>query len=284
MNNPTFILKVPEGLVKKANERGVLNDIIFWYKLKSLKIEGKLYKQDLINKLSKQFNFSFSYIYKKIQKLIKLGYIKEYKLYYQLIKYDNLFAMLGFGVRDKFSYGFINNYKESIKFKIFKIQSNQLNNFIENISYEEIKLNFERQAFQAIKKIKQNKNSLLKTIPKSVLNGVKLKSLNSINLFYNYFIGLNKEKFWNKESDYDITISCLSLSKLLGYNSSQTGFSILYKLEKLGLLFIKTRKVLIEANDYFAKILYDKYKLFSAKYVLESGKLYYYNTNKIILY
>jgi len=41
-NNPTTVLKVPEGLIKRANGLGLLSDIVFWYQLKSLNIEGKI--------------------------------------------------------------------------------------------------------------------------------------------------------------------------------------------------------------------------------------------------
>lgn len=283
-NNKPLILKIPEGLVKKANQQGILNEVIFWYKLKSINIEGKLEKNKLFYFLSQEFNLSFSAVWKNFNKLLKLNCIIEYKDYYQIIKYDEFFSIIGFGIRDKFSYGFINGYNEIIKIKIFKIINTDLKHFLEYIIYEEIKLNFQRQAYQILQKIKQNKEFLLQSIPKKTLNEIKLNNINSFNLINYYLIDQNKnEKFWIKENDYDITISCFGLSKLLGYTSSQTGFAFLRKLRDLNLIFIKTRKILIEINDYFAKILYEKYKKISSKYVLEQGRLYYYNTNKIIL-
>ena len=53
--NPTTYLKVLEGLIKRANEFGFLSDVIFFYQLKSLNIEGKLEKGKIETSLHKNF-------------------------------------------------------------------------------------------------------------------------------------------------------------------------------------------------------------------------------------
>ena len=76
-NNPTIILKVPEGLYKRANEKGLLKEVLFYYQLKSLNIEGRLYSGEISKTLKSVFNIPEGSVWKKIKNLVSIGFLKK---------------------------------------------------------------------------------------------------------------------------------------------------------------------------------------------------------------
>jgi len=288
-NNPTTLLKVPEGLIKRANGLNLLSDIIFWYQLKSLNIEGRIVKGNIEKALCAKFNYSKPSIWRKIKTLEELSWIKKLDNEYKLISYDLLFCKLGYCYDSKINY---KSYSKLItkdkkpKFKIYKISTSNLKYFFEYVAYEDIKQNFKKQAFTIIHTIKNNSHLPIyqSIIQKNLLNKVKLNKIDSFNQLNQYIIENRKNReFWNQTSECDITLSCQGVANLLGYSSSQTGYNIQNKLEELGLLQIEKRKVLIDPNLLLAPITRKEISNNSPKFVITDFGLFYYNTNKLNL-
>lgn len=139
-------IKVPEGLIRKANQMGILHIISFWYELKSKKREGRFLKSELFN-----LGYSQSYVYKLINSLKNLNLIKDNTSSIQLCKYDDMFLELGFDLTPK-------DYGRKGKFKIFKVRYSKPY-FIEYIAKEEIKLLFARQTFRATQSLRKLSNT-----------------------------------------------------------------------------------------------------------------------------
>ena len=160
--NPTTYLKVPEGLIRKANEFGFLSDVIFFYQLKSLNIEGELIKGQIETSLNKNFNYSYSSIWRKIKSLLDYGWLRPEQNCYKIISYDLFFNKLGYKFEKKINIKFDSKaIKKDNKltkplFKIYKIKTSKLPYFFENCVYEDIKLNFKKQAFVILRQIKRN--------------------------------------------------------------------------------------------------------------------------------
>jgi hypothetical protein len=285
--NPTTYLKVPEGLIKKSNQFGFLPDVIFWYQLKSLNIEGKLIKGKIETLLFKKFGYSHSSTWRKIKNLVDYGWLRPDKNEYKIISYQLFFCKLGYKFEEKIDIKGYNNVIKNYKplFKINKIEVSKLPYFFEYCAYQDIKFNFQKQAYVILRQIKKNPGNPIyqSIIQKKILEKVKLSDINSFDLINQFIIESRKEETWKKTSDFDITLSCQGLSKLLGYSSSYTGHAIQQRLDYLGLIKVEKRKVLMETTDFFALPLYRKYKTKSPNFVYNNGMLFYFNTNKIWL-
>jgi len=282
ISNPTINLKVPAGIIKRANEKGILSDLLFYYQLKSLNIDGSFKQGQITPLLISKFNYSSSSIWRKIGNLVKLDFIIKNEYEYNLISYDRFFSTLGYNLDEKIYY---KNYSKRYgNFKIFKIPVNELNNFIERITYEEIKLNFKKQAYQILKQVKDSSSSINRLIPKNILKKITLRDISSFELINNYLIDQKILKVEDKEFDKnDISLSCSGIAKMMGFNSASKGWKLEKKLEKLGFLYIQPRKYLLEINDYLANILFKSLSSISPNYVLDQGRLYYYGINKLYL-
>lgn len=281
MNNPTKILKVPEGLVRKANIKGIWPDILFFYQLKSLNIDGTIKKGNIESELSMKFQISKSSVWRKIGRLVKLGLLRVDKDCYKINKYDILFNLLGYNLKEKIYYRKDIKIVRKGNFKIFKISINNLGSFLEHIAYQEIQLSFQRQIF------KSNRKSKLRNL----IQKNKLNSTSNLGLFrdFSFIKDTLKEdyllgKFLDQNNYSGITLSCSGVAKLLGYLSSSSGFFLEKKLEKLGLLRVENRKILLDVNPLTSSQFYFKMKKDITNLVLDDNSfLYYYLPNQLIL-
>jgi len=279
--NTKILLKVPEGLIRKANEEKILNDVIFYYQLKSLTIEGHFKKNGLIRLVQSKFRISESSIWRKVKKLVELGYLIKSKEGYSLIRYDAFFKSLHYDIavctKSKSIFGTMVRYKRRGSFKIFKILVQNLDNFLSYIAYEEIKLNFQKQEYNICK----SSNNLSLLIPKKKLNYYQyINKLLQMKLQNHYIKTKMKHQFINFINT-DVTLSCLGLSKLLGFLSSRSGYLIEKNLVKLGLIDIQKRLVLYETNPF----MFRKSGLGDVcnNFLCKQSLIYYNLPNKIFL-
>jgi len=296
--NPTVSLKVPEGIVQKANQLGIWVDVLFYYQLKSLNVEGVLKKGEIEPILIDRFNLTRPSIWRKIKRLINLGLLIKTENFYKLCSYDSLFFILGYSLEEKIYYKGDKKLRRKGNFKIWQIAVDKLKSFLENIARKEIELNYQRQLYKISQTLKQDEY-LLKLIPKNKLkvNLVDLESLDLIKNLLNinnlveksfkakqisYLEAKNGESYYSTQSNIDVTLSCNGLAKLLGFKSAASGYKLEQKLKKLGLISIKTRKILIETNPLFASQLYEKVRSIK-NYVLNNGRLYYFLPNQLVL-
>jgi len=296
--NPTTFLKVPEGIVKRANQLGIWVDVVFYYQLKSLTIEGILRKGEIEPILVSRFNLTRPSIWRKLKRLVDLGLVKKEKDFYKLYNYDKLFHVLGYWLGKKTYYKNEKRVSRLGRFKIWHISVDCLSNFLEYITRQEIELNYKRQLYKISQTLKQD-DFLLDLIPKNKLkvsltktksldfikdqlniNDLVEKSIKAKTISYNEAkIG---EDYYSKQSNIDLTLSCSGLARLLGFKSAASGYKLEQRLKELGLLIIKKRKILIEKNPLFANQLYEKVKNIR-NYVLADNQLYYYLPNQLVL-
>ena len=259
-----------------------MKEVIFFYQLKSLTIEGRFQKQDILKLFQNKYVISYSNFRLKLNNLIKLGWVEELEKEYKLIKYDKFFEMMGYE-RERFSA--IKRLKFIIqipnRYKIFKIETNKLTNLVQYVAYEEIKLNFKRQAFAILQDLKTN--PLKKTIQKKLKGKLRLNDLSSFNDLNRVLIEvLNLPKFV-KTSKYDISLSCKGIAKLMGFTSVTMGFHIERFLMNVGLLEIKNRFSLINTNYMVNQDECNLLMKTSPKFIIRDNMLWYIDVNKLII-
>lgn len=277
MNSPLIRLKVPQGLVKKANQLKVWNDVLFYYKMKSLRVEGSFHKSEVVKVVSGRFGYSEPSIWRKLRKLIDLGYVFKVGDHYCLVSYDVLFKKLGFTLVET-------KKKKRSGFPIFRIESRDLNNFLDYIGLEEIKSSFfrQRKSLKSSEHIGLIQNHSLETFKqmfrKSNINQ-KIDSLLDLKSL-SYLIAKGVQDVSLKQN-LDITISCFGISRLLGFLSPSTGYAIERRLEELGLIQIRRRKFLVECNPLLVEKVYQSLKHIP-NFILKENKVYLIYTNELL--
>lgn len=131
-NNPSVRIKVPFSLYKKANQRKLMPIIKYYYRVKSLRIDGCFNDRKLINILIDQLKVSYNTARKIRLSLLNnnFAYLKDNHFY--LISYEKLWLLLEVDKIDN-SYKLIyttNNkidrhvYLAEIKYNLEKQQEN----------------------------------------------------------------------------------------------------------------------------------------------------------------
>lgn len=264
-SNPTKLLKVPEGLFCLSNKQKILSDVIFYYHLKSLNVEGVLPFGQIIHLIRSHFNVSESSTRRKLKQLLNLGFIKKYQQGYSLINYDTLWKTVGLDVKQR------GNRRG--KFKIFKIPPNDLPLFYERVSQEEIAWNLFKQQYRVYEQFRKGTN-MHKSMPK--VQGVVFSELP---------IAAQIDAYLHKTNvrDLDVTLSCLGVAKLMGCNTAAFGCLLQKRLEKLRFIHVERRKCLYRKDCCLTDHNYKYYKQESLAFTKEdSGLLYYNMPNKLL--
>jgi len=281
-NNPTIILKVPEGIVRKANEVGVLSNLLFYYKLKSIKIDGFFKIETAIKEIQAYTKLSIPNIYKQINALRYLKWIKKDKTGYSIINYDSLFEKMGYSVELK-EIGDTGAFRKGT-FKIFKVLSAHLDKFITYIAYEEIKLSLNRQRYRLKKKLGQD--SRFDALIQKQKMEFKLWNdgfWSSLTKFESIKEQINRYLGDNKSINLDITLSTRGISRILGFKSSSKGYRIEKELEKLKLIQIIKRNIVFD-NTYDFNVLrrFLGLRALSDSFKYKNSVIYYTLSNKLI--
>jgi len=231
-NNPTKILKIPVGLKKQANELGIWSDVVFYYKLKSFNIEGNFPKKDLVYNLAVQMKLNRNVVYRKLARLKKLGWVfqtvsNKNNRFLSLLSYDKVWSN-------------INTLSEQDNgLKLIKIASNS--DFDIEVNYNEIKISLnnqkkvvERRAKNLIyKKLGYSK----KTTARGLGELIEIQE-NIDNIILDNIQEQHKSIRESKKSklvqNWEVTLTCNSIAKLLGYSSAMSGWLIASDLSDLG--------------------------------------------------
>lgn len=269
-NDPTKVIKVPSNSFRIANENCELKNYVFWLKLKSLNVEGVIVR-GTIAQTAKYFGLGISMFRNYLKRLLDLGWLVKDKLTYQIISYNKLWH--------KFGFEFKKNGKGLVKETIFKIDVNQLDQLENQIIVHEIKKNFKQQEKQIEKKyaaqyISSDTGST--KIKKQLISKINYKRCN----FYQ-FINVRKNFMLSKsvlKINFDISISCLKLAQLLGYQTAMSGHLIEQRLQKYGYIEVKNRKLLVIRN-----ITQDAFNNLDlpSNFLYRNGNLYKQLTNSI---
>jgi hypothetical protein len=57
-SSPTTILKVPHGAYKAANEKGMLQEFLFYYQIKSINTQGNVKQKCILSLLAARTGYS----------------------------------------------------------------------------------------------------------------------------------------------------------------------------------------------------------------------------------
>ena len=220
--NKPFI-KVPKDGFKRANDKGILEEYLFFLILKPVNIEGKFNTKER-NKISSLVKYSKSYTNKLIRSCIELGFIREEGDILQLSNYDKSFEILGYNLDNKDTKTF--NIRKG-NFKIFKIKGTKnIKQVLEReIFLEEIKLWFAQQLFMVRKKLKKNKGVQCRNTEEYK------KTIEPLKLI-----------------EFNFLLSVRSLAYKFGYSSASKGHSILKDLILCNLLKVVGKHSVYECN------------------------------------
>ena len=264
-SNPTKLLKIPEDLFRLANKQKILQDVIFYYHVKSLNVEGALPFGKIIFLICSRFTMSESSTRRKLKQLLNLGFIKKYKQSYSLVSYNTLWKTVGLDLKQR------GNRRG--KFKIFRISPKDLPLFFERVSQEEIVWNLFKQQYRVYEQFCKGLN-VHKSTPK--VQGVVFSELPIAAQIDAY---LNKTDVRN----LDVTLSCLGVAKLMGCKTAAFGCLLQKRLEKLRFIHVERRKHLYRKDCCLTDHDYKYYKQKSLAFIKEdSGLLYYNMPNKLL--
>ncbi len=230
--NPTLYVKVPQFAYKKANEKGLLNEFLFYCCIKSINIQGYLKRGELVELIKNKTGLSESNIRLKITKLEKLSWLSRCQnSSVKLSKYDVVWKCLDI-VKEK-----------GDEQKVFKIQSGTLQQIREGIEIEEIRACLRKQTLtvrasitRKLSEDTERKPSVLSKIIKKIL-----KKMDYSKLFLLQIKNILKKPY--NSINFDISLSCLAVSQLFGYKSPMQGYNIEKRLKDSGLLSV-TRRVI----------------------------------------
>ena len=139
-SNPTISLKIPYGCFKIANKRGILSDLIFYYQLKSIRVDGYFKRGQVIDQIQTKVKLSQSRIRSKLCKLYKLGFIDRHRGNIRLLSYDRIWGILGYS----------NLRIENKKVKLMRVNIDYIRE--ETYTYE-IKKNLQNQRYRKRKEV-----------------------------------------------------------------------------------------------------------------------------------
>ena len=233
-STPQTVLKVPQGLWKKANETGYLDSFVFYMQLKTLNPQGAFRKDQIIAIIKEKFGFCQSAIYKKVDKLIAQGFARKDGAGTLQIKHYNTVWSIIFNVEEKSTYKGM--------FKLFKFKAEHINDLEAQVSYLELKYNFDQQGYR-IKEAEKSTSSGNKknkdAASKDVLKNITIEQRENNKAIQEFLSAKHGEimSVYNPE----ITITCLGFADLMGYKSGSKGYHLEQRLKELGLIDIETR-------------------------------------------
>lgn len=266
MNYQLEYIKVPEGIMLKSRNLGIWKSIIFWYKIKPIYQTGSFLRKGFIDIVQEFYDISKANIYLHLSVLKGLGLIKQDKLYYKLVSYDQLFKRLGYDLK---------LYKTNRKlrkgnFAIDKVEVEDLDILEDRIDCGEIKLNLRRQEYK-LKKVSPGSmsnilESHLKTTGKQqtiVFDGSNIELSKSLllNVKDRLTISHNQDKIFMV-----MGLSCKGLCRILGYKSTKSVHDLKKRCSKLGVMFTQQQKVLFKKSCNILDEVLLKYRLRPVSY------------------
>lgn len=266
----------------RCKERGILNDVVFYYQLKILDSHG-FFVEGSISHLHTRLPYSQSSIWKKLNRLVQHKLIKKHANGYQLISYDDLFDILGYDL----------SYHKGRKgsFKIHKIPLEQCNHIKDLFAFIDIRDNLNTQVFRAFGNLTRTNQYSVKKLYCSNTDQkrVLLKKIVTENLVH--MIDSNDQnanlcqmhdafdtESTIKHCNPDITLSLKGICRLLRLSNTSSAHIIVQRLIKQKKLLVSTRKMFIETTT----LSYSQFKKnFDDRYTLKDGMIFRTLSNQI---
>lgn len=217
----------------------MINDVLFWYQIKSINIHGSLPHKDYFKRIESATGLSISQVYNKVNRLIELGWLRKRRTDYSLCSYDLLWSYFGINL-------------QASKRVLFKIDTEtELWRLKDRIIYEEWIFNKKKQTFIAFKKLlndpyyipkKQYRRFDTEGSPimiEDIINDRDIVEFVEKNL-NDEFLNTLEEAMTGEanktRANLDTNISALSFAVLLGYSSASQGIKLQQSLVKCGLI------------------------------------------------
>ena len=286
-NDPTTVLKVPEGFLKICRKNKILSDMVFFYQLKSINKEGYFKKEGFAKMVSERFSISEPSLFRKLKRLIDLGIVVNLKFSYNLISYHKLWDIFGYDLsvqktkKKRFRRG---------NFRLVKLNVQEyLSNFVNYCDFEEINLNIRRQNYEVGKYISEKKrldvvsNRAKMDVTGNILTYRPLNTNIDSDPYYldEYLNGLLKYQV-SKKLNLNLmpTISCVGLCELLGFKSTSCSYKLLQRIERLNFCTVFKQRVFLgkEENQTAAIRKVRELKRFSQNFIWSFlDKSFYFN-------
>jgi hypothetical protein len=272
MSSQLPLLKIPEGLSKRARGKNIWTVVESYYNLKVFNTEGCFHKTKIIQIFSSIFPISTAGAWRRIKEMVDHGVLRKEGDHYSLISYDRLFEKLGYDL------SWNQKGRRRGSFRIIKISTKFIKAFLLYVALEELRLNLDRQR-RNVKRMANRLSIPIKNLEKIHIDA-KINILNDLQSLA--YIDLRGKRNSKPVNNPDVTISCKGFSRLMGYVSSAAGWGLLRKMEENGLIRIVKRQILVDCNVALAKDEYEKVRQ-NPCYFLSRGMLYFNYTNKITL-
>ena len=187
MFSPLHIIKVPEGCRRASCAAGLESEVIIFFKLKSIRVDGFFKTGINLSQITSKLDTTERTVRRWFTKLEECGFAYRNDNGIGLISYDRLYTRLGYDMSIKRN----RNGKTRVgSFKIYKIDALDVKHIGSAITAEEIRLNQSRQEYM-----------------------IKMKHLPMPS----------KQPDTNIGNKCERSISCSGVAKLLGYKSSSSG-------------------------------------------------------------
>lgn len=259
-SNPTTVLKIPKGLYKEANVKGVKTQLLFYYRLKQLKVDGSWRKKGVVGLLVEDLKITAKIIRKRIEELKELGWIREAGNYYELVSYDKMWSSIGIEVNDK------------KRFSLIKIDSHL--NFQQQIYYQEIKQCLKKQEREIKKNYIKKRFGVDAAKNKRLMKVVKVRSKDLQEAIYHQQQIIRQSLSSFVEYNFENTITCLKTAQLLGYKTAMQGWLIQKELETEGILKVQSRKHSPLFVNQINKQAFKKLNLDNSFFLTKEGYLF----------
>lgn len=136
-------IKVPEGCVRRAQALGITNEVVIYYTLKTINVEGYFKRGSGVLDVASKLGISERTVRRWIKTQLALGLMYKERGGYGMVNYDRLFEALGYtGTKGK---------------KLFKIKSKHTNSkeeLITAITKAEVQHNMDKQRYMIGRKLR----------------------------------------------------------------------------------------------------------------------------------
>lgn len=255
---------------------------MFYYQLKKIDSNG-FFQKGTISSLHEDIPYEQPTIWKKLKRLVDNQLIRKYANGYQLISYDELFAILGYNMT------FANGRKGI--FKIHKIPMLQCSNIKDLLAWIDIRENLNHQtnkAFNSLKKSSQysannlscttmqDKRKILSSIVDK--NLVQMATNNDKHVEHCKYMDLFMMEDKSVHCNPDVTLSLEGICSILQLPNTSSAHNIIQRLSDQKRISVTNREIFIESTTMTYQEIKQK---FGDSYILREGAIFRTLTNSI---
>jgi hypothetical protein len=279
-------IKIPEHCFKRANERSILNDVVFYYELKVLSDNGFFMKGSVAKLISKKLKCTENTVWKKLKRLVNLGLCNKNTNGYSLKSYDTLFSTLGYNLEK-------DGHRKG-SFKINKIPHTRGMKIKHQLALVDIRDNLNNQTHKAFYNLHQDKRyqytennlhcatmkdkrEILESLAK---DNVRMMALNDEAIETNTFMEAMSKDYNIKYCNPDITLSLKGVCQILGFTNTSSAFVLLKQMQENNLIEISRRLIRIGSTTMSYK---EFIKDYSRTHILRDGTLFRRLCNKVVV-